>query len=90
MQSKRCPNCGATTTITNENICKCSYCGSVLESNDSTSNYSGTMESYEKKDIKPFQKLQFNAALFVILLIFCWPIAVIYALIASKPDNNKK
>lgn len=81
-----CPNCGYQFSSRDA---KCPYCGSAnpnyssifnTSKNDSSSNtnsaYKSTVDNIKKE-------LKFSWVLFIVLLIVCWPVAIIYLVIAS-------
>lgn len=87
-----CPNCGYDWSK-GEKYCK--YCGTpnptfvdtkkfsdTFSFFQSSSTNSSTDENSSENDSKP---KEFSAGLFILLLIICWPAAIIYAIVT----NNK-
>jgi uncharacterized membrane protein YvbJ len=75
-----CPNCGYSMTKNEPN---CKYCGSInplykkpFYPTSPSNNTSNTQQPNSSDDDK-----NINWVIFVVLLIFCWPVAVVYLLV---------
>ena len=77
-----CPNCG---NIVVESEPECKYCGTKNPNfnGESTAVAIKENDSNGSQQASSGDKKNFSVALFVILLIFFWPAALIYAIIAS-------
>lgn len=83
MANYECPNCG---NIISSNDPECKYCGTrnpncsfsarAVPVRTSNSNGAAEPETSPKKN-------NFSVGIFIVLLIFFWPGAVIYAIVAS-------
>ncbi len=82
-----CPNCGHNWTDT-EKVCK--YCGSANPNYKVTSSISETLSNFSltgnnsSNPTSTNNKNNFSVVLFVILMVFCWPIGIVYLLICLK------
>ena len=102
MEVNKCPNCGASLGAAGEEYTTtCPYCGSTLFNKDrkpkepepKPNNELGALFSDAKPDFsETTSKIKFNFLVFLILLIFMWPIAIVYAVICkiAKNVNNDK
>lgn len=81
-----CPNCGYQFSSRDA---KCPYCGTANpnyssifntakndSSSDTNSAYKSTVDNIKKE-------LKFSWVLFIVLLIVCWPVAIIYLVITA-------
>jgi uncharacterized membrane protein YvbJ len=79
-----CPNCGHNWTDT-EKVCK--YCGSANPNYKATSSISETLSNFSltsNSSNSTCTNKNFSVILFVILMVFCWPIGIVYLLICLK------
>lgn len=87
--SKYCPSCGAQLF---EDINKCEYCGHNLKPNKTTSQKidEGFKDLGDTATnlVDDITKKDFNVPIFVLLLIFAWPIAIVYLILMQ--NNDKK
>lgn len=87
MQTKECPNCG-NAMLENEKECK--YCGqpnpiyrapspvkSFIE--QQTKSFTETHHNYNEPEEKDF-----SMGIFILLLIFFWPAALVYVFIKKR------
>ena len=86
MLDNKCPNCGANVQFNeNKTESKCPYCGSSFNSENKK-------EEIKYKTIKDLQiddneevvaDGKINMTIFILLLIFCTPAAIIYLIICG-------
>ena len=81
-----CPNCGHNWTDT-EKVCK--YCGSANPNYKVTSSISETISNFSltgnnSNSTRTNNKDNFSVVLFIILMVFCWPIGIIYLILGLK------
>ena len=95
MEANKCPNCGASINERDEQITTCKYCGGTIinkaakeeqkavpaEQSHSTTIFNTSQPPINKINLK------FNGLVFFLLLIFAWPIAIVY-LILSKGQKK--
>ncbi|MBE5738308.1 MAG: hypothetical protein E7354_01040 [Clostridiales bacterium] len=96
METHKCPNCGASLGAESESYSTtCPYCNSTLinkaqqkqvESQPQEPNvpFFNTYSSNTTPNEYEIDKSRFNGFLFVILLIFFWPLAIFYLLTRIK------
>ena len=84
MKSFECPNCG---NLMDDNEKRCKYCGSA------NPNYSGprynpqpvaavnAQQNAQSSTPVKKEKEKMNVLVFILLLIFFWPAAIIYAIV---------
>ena len=76
-----CPNCGHNWTDA-EKVCK--YCGSANPNYKEPSVISNVLSDFNNDSSNNLKKNNFSVVLFVILLVFCWPIGIIYLILCLK------
>ena len=77
-----CPNCGHNWTDA-EKVCK--YCGSANPNYKEPSVISNVLSDFNSNDSSNnLKKNNFSVILFVILMVFCWPIGIIYLILCLK------
>lgn len=82
-----CPNCGHNWADT-EKVCK--YCGSANPNYKVTSSISETLSNFSltgnnsSDPTSTNYKNNFSVVLFIILMVFCWPIGIIYLILGLK------
>ena len=93
MANNKCSMCGASIK---DNARECEYCGTKVTNDTNTNNNtSDTQASYYIRETfsgakKTISNLKFNTGIFVLLLIFMPPIAIIYLFICMSNGNNTK
>lgn len=86
-----CPNCGAQLF---DDIIKCEYCGHDIKrkKNKTTSQKldDGFKDLGDSANnlVNDLTKKDFNVVIFVLLLIFAWPVAIIYLIIMQNNDKT--
>jgi len=88
MKTIECPNCGAS--LTTSDAC-CKYCGSanseyIKPSSPSVNRYTPQNVSNTSSSSSNSEK-KFSVGVFIFLLIFFWPGAIIYAIFTSTKNN---
>ena len=76
-----CPNCGHNWTDA-EKVCK--YCGSANPNYKEPSVISNVLSDFNNDSSNNLKKNNFSVVLFVILMVFCWPIGIIYLILCLK------
>jgi len=76
-----CPNCGHNWTDA-EKVCK--YCGSANPNYKEPSVISNVLSDFNNDSSNNLKKNNFSIVLFVILMVFCWPIGIIYLILCLK------
>ena len=76
-----CPNCGHNWTDA-EKVCK--YCGSANPNYKEPSVISNVLSDFNNDSSNTLKKNNFSVVLFVILMVFCWPIGIIYLILCLK------
>ena len=100
MEANKCPNCGASIHEREEHITTCTYCGGTIinkaatnepkpaptEPSPSSTIYNANQPHINKINIK------FKGGIFILLLIFAWPLAIAYLTICKiqEKENNKR
>ena len=105
MEANKCPNCGASINNESDRITTCTYCGGTIINDavdktikkeepikpQTSSSYTSIQPEHPGSAIN--LKLKFKVPVFVLLLFFMWPVALIYLFICKaqeKEDKNKK
>ncbi|MBQ2700876.1 MAG: hypothetical protein IJF65_06940, partial [Clostridia bacterium] len=80
MSSKECPGCGCKVTL-KDNYCP--YCGCAINKTikDELSSTASDIGNSINNGINQVRKSEFNVGIFILLLIFFWPIAIIYLIL---------
>lgn len=80
---KECSGCGYTL---NENIEFCPYCGKAnpyyVKKSDSLTVTQQQKNTSENNSAE--KKSKFNAFIFILLLLICWPISIVYLIVTIK------
>ena len=104
MEANKCPNCGASINNETDRITTCKYCGGTIINEAATVEKPEPQKTQQPSsfytNINPETqhpihkiKLKFNGLIFLMLLIFMWPLAFLYLFICKaeeKENKNKK
>lgn len=86
--NNECPNCGAT--INDSQKC-CKYCGTENANFKALKDFQpvkSDLENVVKKSANQVKKANINIFVFILLLIFCWPIALVYLFVKLAKTAN--
>ena len=83
MKQYECKNCGAPLNETEKN---CKYCGTTNEHHTPQQIFS-LFENPQQTNSSKTTKKSGSIFVFILLLIFCWPLAIFYAIIAFKDKD---
>ena len=101
MEANKCPNCGASINNEIDRVTTCTYCGGTIinqaakveEPVPTKPQPSSSYSSNSTDHPGSFVKLKFKGIVFVLLLVFAWPLAFLYLAICKiqeKEDQKRK
>ncbi len=101
MEANKCPNCGASINEREEHVTTCTYCGGTIinkaakdEPKVAPAAPSPSSTIFNANEPHPARiNLKFKGGIFLLLLIFAWPLAFLYLAICKiqeKEDQRRK